>query len=63
MESEELIKVFKRVSDLLLVMGKNDLIVNNENRRVVISDFFEVLIQNNLIGQYKILEEPHIIKI
>ena len=63
MESEELIKVFKRVSDLLLMMGKNDLIVNNENRRVVISDFFEILIQNNQIGQYKILDESHIIKI
>ena len=43
MESDELIRICRNITDLLLLMGKNDLVVNNVNRRVVISEFLEKL--------------------
>lgn len=62
-ESEELIHVCRNITDLLLLMGKNDLVVNNENRRDVIVEFLEKLSQNNQIGSFKIIDEQRLIKV
>lgn len=51
------------VVDVLRMMTKNELVVNNENRRVVFIDFMEVCTANNNLGSIRMLDEPRIIKL
>ena len=48
--------MIRDIVDVLRMMTKNELVVNNDNRRVVFIDFMEVLTTHNSLGKGKILD-------